>query len=133
MYAPFKVGFRTVERKNGQILVNGKPVLFKGVNRHEHHPKLAQAIDKDVSRRDILEMKKYNINAIRTSHYPNRPDFYELCDELGMYVIDEANIEMHDLDSMGKKARLWRARAGAPPFGTESTIWWSATKTMRAS
>lgn len=104
MYAPFKVGFRTVERKNGQILVNGKPVLFKGVNRHEHHPKLAQAIDKDVSRRDILEMKKYNINAIRTSHYPNRPDFYELCDELGMYVIDEANIEMHDLDSMGKKA-----------------------------
>lgn len=103
-YAPFKIGFRSVERKNGQILVNGQPVLFKGVNRHEHDPKLAQAIDTEVSRRDIVEMKKYNINAIRTSHYPNRPDFYALCDELGMYVIDEANIEMHGLDDMGAKA-----------------------------
>lgn len=104
MYAPFKVGFRSVERKNGQILVNGQPVLFKGVNRHEHDPKLAQAIDRETARRDILEMKKYNINAIRTSHYPNRPDFYDLCDELGMYVINEANIELHDLDDMGEKA-----------------------------
>ena len=104
MYAPFKIGFRTVERKNGIILVNGKRVLFKGVNRHEHDGTLAQAINKDIARRDILEMKKYNINAIRTSHYPNRTDFYDLCDELGMYVIDEANIEMHDLDDMGEKA-----------------------------
>ena len=104
-YALFKVGFRSVERKNGQMLVNGKPILIKGVNRHEHDPILAQAIDKETSRKDILEMKKYNLNAIRTSHYPNRTDFYELCDELGMYVIDEANIEMHEIyQKLGKKS-----------------------------
>ncbi|MBQ6534008.1 MAG: hypothetical protein IJI37_02465, partial [Opitutales bacterium] len=98
LYTAFKVGFRSVEHKGGQILVNGKPVLFKGVDRHEHNPERAHAITKEDARADIALMKKYNINAIRTSHYPNMPEFYAICDELGMYVIDEANIEAHELD-----------------------------------
>lgn len=98
------VGFRTVERKNGQILVNGKPVIFKGVNRHEFSPENGHVCDTETTRRDILEMKKYNFNAIRTSHYPNAPEFYALCNELGMYVIDEANVEIHGLDNYKKLA-----------------------------
>ncbi len=94
-YACFNVGFRSIERRNQQVLVNGKPILFKGVNRHEHDPALGQAITKGVTKRDLMEMKKYNINAIRTSHYPNATNFYDLCDELGFYVIDEANVEGH--------------------------------------
>lgn len=94
-FAMFKVGFKSVERKGGQILVNGKPVLFKGVNRHEHSPTTMQATTIEDDRKDIELMKKYNINAIRTSHYPNASHFYDLCDELGMYVIDEANVEAH--------------------------------------
>lgn len=98
-YACFNVGFRSVERRDMQILVNGKPVLFKGVNRHESDPKFGYAVDKAATRADLLEMRKYNINAVRTSHYPNAEFFYDLCDELGFYVIDEANIEAHQLDS----------------------------------
>ena len=96
VFQAVKVGFRTVERKNGQILVNGLPVLFKGVNRHEHNPSTAQFVTKQDAREDIEMMKKFNVNAIRTSHYPDAPEFYELCDEMGMYVIDEANVEIHD-------------------------------------
>ncbi len=99
-YVCFNVGFRCIERKNQQILINGKPILFKGVNRHEHDCTTAQAISKETTKRDLAEMKKYNINAIRTSHYPNAEDFYDLCDEMGFYVIDEANIEAHGLDSV---------------------------------
>lgn len=94
-FAMFKVGFRSIETKGGQILVNGKPILFKGTNRHEHSPTTAQAITQADAKADIALMKKYNFNAIRTSHYPNQTFFYDLCDELGMYVIDEANIEAH--------------------------------------
>lgn len=100
VYACLNVGFRSIERKGMQILVNGKPVLFKGVNRHEHDPQLGQAISAETTKRDLMEMKKYNINAIRTSHYPNAPHFYDLCDKLGFYVIDEANIEAHALDKL---------------------------------
>ncbi len=97
-FVAFKVGFRKVELKSGQILVNGKPVLFKGVNRHEHSPKTAQTVSREDTLCDIKQMKKNNINAIRTSHYPNIADFYDICDELGMYVIDEANVEAHEFD-----------------------------------
>ncbi|WNJ16896.1 glycoside hydrolase family 2 TIM barrel-domain containing protein [Pontibacter sp. G13] len=93
----FKVGFRKVEQKNGQILVNGKPVLFKGVNRHEVDPWRGRAVTEESMIKDILLMKQHNINAVRTSHYPNQPRWYELCDEYGLYVIDEANIESHFL------------------------------------
>lgn len=90
-----KIGFRTVEMKNGQMLANGQPILLKGVNRHDHDPKTGHVVSREMMRKDVELFKKYNINAVRTSHYPNDPFFYELCDEYGIYVIDEANIETH--------------------------------------
>lgn len=89
------VGFRQVEQIDGLIVVNGKPILFKGVNRHEHHAKFGRAVPLEYMRRDILIMKTHNINAVRTSHYPCHPRFYDLCDELGLWVIDEADLECH--------------------------------------
>lgn len=89
------VGFRTTEIKNGQLLVNGRPILLKGVNRHEHDPKNGHVVTRESMMADIKDFKKYNINAVRTSHYPNDPLWYELCDKYGIYVIDEANIESH--------------------------------------
>ena len=97
-----KVGFRTSEIKNGRFLVNGVPVRLKGVNRHEHDPYTAHVISEESMRKDIELMKQFNINAVRTCHYPNDPLWYELCDEYGLYVVDEANIESH---GMGYGAR----------------------------
>jgi beta-galactosidase len=94
---PVRVGFRSIEIKNAQVLVNGQPVLIKGVNRHEHSHKTAHVVSKEEMRKDIELMKQMNINAVRMSHYPNDPYFYELCDEYGIYVCDEANIESHGL------------------------------------
>lgn len=92
-----RVGFRTSELKNGNILINGQPVLFKGVNRHEHDPITGHVISRESMRKDMGIMKELNINAVRTSHYPNDPYWYELADEFGMYLVDEANIECHGL------------------------------------
>ncbi|MFX1314953.1 MAG: glycoside hydrolase family 2 TIM barrel-domain containing protein [Promethearchaeota archaeon] len=92
-----KFGFRTVEIKNSQILINGKPIIFKGVNRHEHDPDYGRAIPFERMVQDIKILKQNNINAVRTSHYPNHPKWYELCDEYGIYVLDEANVESHGL------------------------------------
>ncbi|BDD01189.1 glycoside hydrolase family 2 TIM barrel-domain containing protein [Persicobacter psychrovividus] len=92
-----KVGFRSSEVKNGQFLVNGQPVLIKGVNRHEHDPDHGHVISKASMLKDIQLMKENNINTVRTCHYPNDPMFYRLCDEYGLYVIDEANIESHGM------------------------------------
>ncbi len=92
-----KVGFRKVEIKGGQLLVNGKAVLFKGVNRHEHDEYTGHVVSKESMVQDILLMKQHNINAVRTCHYPNDPVWYELCDEYGLYLIDEANIESHGM------------------------------------
>ncbi|OJJ18900.1 hypothetical protein BKI52_22785 [marine bacterium AO1-C] len=92
-----KVGFRKVEIKQGQLMVNGVPITIKGVNRHEHDPTNGHVVDEASMIRDIQLMKQYNINAVRCSHYPNMPRWYELCDQYGMYVIDEANIESHGL------------------------------------
>ncbi|MEO1012462.1 MAG: glycoside hydrolase family 2 TIM barrel-domain containing protein, partial [Bacteroidota bacterium] len=92
----FHIGFRTSEIKNGQLLVNGQPILLKGVNRHEHDPIDGHVVTREDMLADIKDFKKYNINAVRTSHYPNHPMWYDLCDEYGIYVIDEANIESHD-------------------------------------
>jgi beta-galactosidase len=94
---PQKIGFKNVKIQNGQLLVNGKPIYVKGVNRHEHDPKNAHVISEEVMLRDVLEMKRMNINTVRTSHYPNHYRFYELCDEYGLYVIDEPNIESHGM------------------------------------
>ncbi|MDR2026663.1 MAG: DUF4981 domain-containing protein [Prevotellaceae bacterium] len=94
---PDRIGFRTVEIKNAQVLVNGKPVYFKGVNRHEHSPETAHVISKEQMLKDVELMKRLNINAVRNSHYPADPYFYELCDEYGLYVCDEANVESHGM------------------------------------
>ncbi|TRZ42306.1 beta-galactosidase [Robertkochia solimangrovi] len=90
-----KIGFRSVALKDGQLLVNGKPIILKGVNRHEHDESKGHVVSKELMLQDIRLMKENNINAVRTCHYPNDPYWYELCDEYGIYVIDEANIETH--------------------------------------
>ena len=92
---PIRVGFRRVEIKDGYLLVNGVAIKFKGVNRHEHHPDLGRAVPLDTMIQDLLLMKRHNVNAIRTSHYPDDPRFYDLCDHYGLYVIDECDLETH--------------------------------------
>jgi beta-galactosidase len=92
-----KVGFRSSEIKGGQLLINGAPVLLKGTNRHEHDPVTGHYVSRESMVRDILLMKRFNINAVRTSHYPDVPEWYELTDRYGLYVIDEANIESHGI------------------------------------
>ena len=92
-----RMGFRTSEVKQGQFLVNGIPVLLKGVNRHETDPLTGHVISHERMLRDIRLMKEANINTVRTCHYPDDPYWYELCDEYGLYVIDEANIESHGI------------------------------------
>lgn len=92
-----KIGFRSVEIRDKQLLVNGKAVLVKGVNRHEHDPHAGHYISKELMEEDIRLMKSLNLNAVRTSHYPHDPYWYELCDKYGLYVINEANIESHGL------------------------------------
>ena len=99
-----KVGFRTVEIKDAQLMVNGKPVLVRGVNLHEHNANTGHVIDKETMLKDIELMKKHNINAVRMSHYPQNPLWYQLCDEYGLFLVDEANIEAH---AMGAEWQAW--------------------------
>jgi beta-galactosidase len=100
----YDIGFRKVEITDGQLCVNGKPLLIRGVNRHEHHPDNGHAVTESDMITDIKLMKQNNFNAVRTAHYPNHPRWYELCDELGLYVVDEANIETHGMYPMGRLA-----------------------------
>jgi beta-galactosidase len=90
-----RVGFRKVEIIKGNITVNGVPILLNGVNRHDHYPRHGRAVPIDFILRDLVIMKQHNINAVRCSHYPNAPEFYDLCDELGIWVMDEADLECH--------------------------------------
>lgn len=92
-------GFRTVEMRNGMQLVNNVPVLFKGVNRHEHQALTGRTISVESMVEDIRLMKQFNMNAVRCSHYPNRPEWYTLCDRYGLYLIDEANLESHGMEA----------------------------------
>ena len=105
------VGFRKVEIKDGVLLVNGKYIYVKGVNRHEHDPDTGHYVTRQSMIKDIMLMKQNNINTVRTSHYPNTPMWYDLCDEYGLYVIDEANIESHgmgyDDESLAKQPQ-WK-------------------------
>ena len=94
---PVKVGFRKVELKNAQVLVNGQPILFKGANRHELDPDGGYVISKERMIQDIQVMKQFNLNAVRTCHYPDNNFWYELCDQYGIYVVAEANIESHGM------------------------------------
>ena len=108
-----RTGFRNVEIRDGRLLVNGVPIRVKGVNRHEHDPRNAKVVTEELMREDIRLMKSFNINAVRTSHYPNVPRWYELCDQYGPYVVDEANIESHgvsfDPDKTLANKPEWRA------------------------
>ncbi|MCP5062661.1 MAG: DUF4981 domain-containing protein [Ignavibacteriae bacterium] len=90
-----KIGFKKIEIKNAQFLVNGKLIYLKGTNRHEMHPRYGQSIPRETMLKDILLMKQFNINTVRTSHYPNDSYWYKLCDEYGIYIVDEANLESH--------------------------------------
>ncbi len=92
-----RTGFRKIETRGDIFYFNNKPIKLKGVNRHEHHPRYGRTLDEATMRRDIELMKQANINMVRTSHYPNDPKFYDLCDEYGLYVMDEANQESHGL------------------------------------
>ncbi|MFN8252795.1 MAG: glycoside hydrolase family 2 TIM barrel-domain containing protein [Ferruginibacter sp.] len=94
---PQRIGFKKIEIKGTDFLVNGKRVLLKGVNRHEHHPRNGHTLSKEDMQKDMEMMKKLNINAVRHSHYPPDPYWMELCDEYGLYVVNEANIESHGL------------------------------------
>jgi beta-galactosidase len=105
-----RFGFRKVELREGQLHVNGVPILIKGVNRHEHDPDLGQAIPLSRMLQDIRLLKQNNINAVRTSHYPNDPKWYDLCDEYGLYVVDECNLESHGVsDRVPGSDPVWRA------------------------
>ena len=104
-----RIGFRTIEIRDRQLLVNGRPVWIFGVNRHDHHPDTGNVVSVDDMRADLVLMKQHNINAVRTSHYPNDPAFYDLCDELGFYVIDEANIESHAYNTLLCSRPEWQA------------------------
>ncbi len=105
-----RIGFRTVEMKNGLVSVNGRPITIRGVNRHEHDPETFHVVSRASMERDIQLMKRNNINAIRTSHYPNDPYLYELADRYGLYVMDEANIESHAYMDYANKHPDDRAR-----------------------
>ncbi|NQX42055.1 beta-galactosidase [Pedobacter steynii] len=109
---PQRIGFRTIELVNNNFLVNGKRVFFKGVNRHEHNATQGHTLTRADMRKDMEMMKKLNVNSVRHSHYPPDPYWMELCDEYGLYVIDEANIESHgryyDLDYTFGNDKQWR-------------------------
>jgi beta-galactosidase len=95
---PQRIGFRRIEQKDCNFLVNGKPIILYGMNRHEHHHLHGRAVPYESMRADLILMKKHNINALRCAHQPNDPRLYEVCDELGLYVIAEADLETHGFD-----------------------------------
>jgi beta-galactosidase len=130
----YDVGFRAVEIKGGLLRVNGQPLLIRGANRHEHDAALGHVVTPATMARDLRLLKQHNFNAVRCSHYPNHPEFYRLCDRLGLYVVDEANLETHGMTPMGRLARdpawsnafLERAtRMVARDFNHPSIIIWS--------
>ncbi|MBE3584400.1 MAG: DUF4981 domain-containing protein [Limnochordaceae bacterium] len=110
------VGFRQVEIKDGRLLLNGVPIKLKGVNRHETHPDLGHAVSFESMVQDILSMKRHNINAVRTSHYPDDPRWLDLCDRYGLYVIDEADLEAHGFAAVGNGSQLTQDPAWQPAF-----------------
>ncbi|MFD0697479.1 glycoside hydrolase family 2 TIM barrel-domain containing protein [Paenibacillus sp. GCM10027628] len=116
-----KVGFRKFEIKDGLMQINGERIMFKGVNRHEFDSERGRSVNAESMLADVLLMKKYNINAVRTSHYPNHPLWYELCDEYGLYVIDETNLETHGLWSYGQEAE-GETVPGSKPEWTDAVL-----------
>lgn len=106
-----RVGFRKVEIKDAQLMVNGKPIEVHGVNLHEHHQTTGHVVDRETMMADIRTMKQHNVNAVRMSHYPQSPLWYDLCDEYGLYLVDEANIEIH---GMGAEWQGWYDKSKHP-------------------
>ncbi len=102
-----RVGFREIEIKEGVLCINGNRLIFRGVNRHEHDMKSGRYVTKESMIKDIKLMKQFNINAVRNSHYPNAPEWYDLCDEYGLYLCDEANLESHQFWSKFAKDSTW--------------------------
>jgi len=102
-----EIGFRSVEIKDGQLWVNGKTVLLYGVNRHDHDERKGKVVDEETMLKDIKLLKQLNFNAVRTSHYPNDPRWYELCNTYGIYVLDEANLETHGVGGKLANDPLW--------------------------
>jgi beta-galactosidase len=103
-----RVGFRKVEIISGEVCLNGTPILFKGVNRHEHDPHSGHTISVESMRQDIFLMKQFNFNAVRTCHYPDDPRWYDLCDQYGILLYDEANLESHGVWDRLTKDPLWK-------------------------
>jgi Beta-galactosidase/beta-glucuronidase len=101
-----QVGFRAIEIKDGKLLLNGTPLIIRGVNRHEWDPRRGRTVSEESMIEDIKLMKQHNINAVRASHYPNHERWYELCNEYGLYVVDEANIESHGMSSHPQSYRF---------------------------
>ena len=112
-----RIGFRTVAVEDGVLTVNGRPVLFRGVNRHEFHPDLGRAVPEEVMLADVLLMKRHNLNAVRTSHYPPHPRFLELCDAYGLYVVDECDLETHGFEPVG-----WRGNPVDDPRWRDALV-----------
>jgi beta-galactosidase len=108
---PLSIGFRTVAIEDGLVKVNGQRILFRGVNRHEFHPDTGRALTRDTMLQDVLLMKSYNINAVRTSHYPPHPHFLDLCDQYGLWVIDEGDMEVSHKRSIRHPTDLYRPTA----------------------
>jgi beta-galactosidase/beta-glucuronidase len=102
-----RIGFRKVEITNRELLINGKRVYIKGANRHDHHETHGKYVPYETLLLDVLTMKRHNLNAVRTSHYPNDPRFYDLCDEYGLYVWDEANLEAHSVYNLLSNKTEW--------------------------
>ncbi len=127
-----RVGFRKVEIKDGQFFVNGRSIRFFGVNRHEHDPDTARAVPVSRMIEDIKLMKSNNINAVRTSHYPNDPRWYDLCDQYGIYLMDEANLETHGVAGLLSNLPVWHTafmeraiRMVERDKNHPSVVWWS--------
>jgi beta-galactosidase len=112
-----RIGFRTVAVAGGVLTVNGRRVLFRGANRHEFHPDRGRAVGEDVMEADVLLMKRHNLNAVRTSHYPPHPRFLELCDTYGLYVVDECDLETHGFEPLG-----WRGNPADDPRWRDALV-----------
>ena len=114
---PVRIGFRTVVVENGLLKVNGSPILLRGVNRHEFDTDHGRTVSEKLMRRDVTMMKAHNLNAVRTSHYPPHPHFLDLCDELGLYVIDECDLETHGFERVG-----WRGNPADDPRWEDALV-----------